>query len=54
VRIKIYREFYHGIIYITNEGRHVERLAEEVQLTYYETSALTQDGLKTCFDNGVS
>jgi hypothetical protein len=23
VRIKIYREFYHGIIYIANEGRHV-------------------------------
>ena len=22
VRIKIYREFYHGIIYIANEGRH--------------------------------
>ena len=21
VRIKIYREFYHGIIYIANEGR---------------------------------
>jgi len=23
VRIKIYREFYHCIIYIANEGRHV-------------------------------
>jgi len=23
VRIKIYWEFYHGIIYIANEGRHV-------------------------------
>ena len=23
VRIKIYREFYHGIIYIANGGRHV-------------------------------
>jgi len=23
VRIKIYREFHHGIIYIANEGRHV-------------------------------
>ena len=23
VQIKIYREFYHGIIYIANEGRHV-------------------------------
>jgi len=23
VRIKIYREFYHGINYIGNEGRHV-------------------------------
>ena len=22
VRIKIYGEFYHGIIYIANEGRH--------------------------------
>jgi len=22
VGIKIYREFYHGIIYITHEGRH--------------------------------
>ena len=32
----------------------IERLAEEVYLTYYETSALTQHGLKTCFDNGVS
>jgi hypothetical protein len=26
VRIKIYQEFYHGIIYITNEGRHVRIL----------------------------
>ena len=27
VRIKIlYREFYHGIIYIANEGRHVRIL----------------------------
>jgi len=24
VQIKIYREFYHGIIYIANEGRHVK------------------------------
>jgi hypothetical protein len=23
VRIKMYREFYHSIIYIANEGRHV-------------------------------
>ena len=23
VRVKIYREFYHSIIYITTEGRHV-------------------------------
>ena len=23
VRIEIYREFYHGIIYIANEGHHV-------------------------------
>ena len=23
VRIKIYREFYHGIIHIANEGRYV-------------------------------
>ena len=23
VQIKIYREFYHGIIYIDNEGHHV-------------------------------
>ena len=23
LRIKIYREFYHGIIYIANEERHV-------------------------------
>ena len=26
VRIKIYQEFYHDIIYITNEGRHVRIL----------------------------
>ena len=26
VRIKIYREFYHGIIYIANEGHHVKIL----------------------------
>jgi hypothetical protein len=24
VQIKIYREFYHGIIYIANEGCHVK------------------------------
>jgi hypothetical protein len=24
VRIKIYWEFHHGIIYIVNEGRHVD------------------------------
>jgi len=23
VRIKIYREFHHGVIYIASEGRHV-------------------------------
>jgi len=23
VRIEIYREFYHGIIYIVNDGHHV-------------------------------
>ena len=23
VRIKIYQEFYHGVIYIANEGHHV-------------------------------
>ena len=32
----------------------IERLAKEVQLTYYETSASKQHGLKTCFDNGVN
>lgn len=31
----------------------IERLAKEVNLDYYETSALTQAGLKTCFDNGI-
>jgi hypothetical protein len=30
VRIKIYREFYHCIIYIANEGRHV-RIATKSQ-----------------------
>ena len=32
----------------------IEQLATELELAYYETSALTQDGVKTCFDNGVS
>jgi hypothetical protein len=25
VQIKIYQEFYHGIIYIANEGRHIKK-----------------------------
>jgi hypothetical protein len=32
----------------------IEQLATELELAYYETSALTHDGVKTCFDNGVS
>jgi hypothetical protein len=30
VRIKIYREFYHSIIYITNERRHVRSLFNSI------------------------
>ena len=35
VRIKIYWEFYHGIVYIANEGRHA-RIVDEFEnfLTY--------------------
>jgi len=41
VRIKIYQEFYHSIIYITNEGRHVRILNIKLyiyivyQISYY-------------------
>ena len=32
----------------------IEQLAKKFNLDYYETSALTQDGLNKCIDNGVS
>ena len=32
----------------------IKRLAKTFNLDYYETSALTQDGIKKCIANGVS
>ena len=32
----------------------IQQLAKKIDLDYYETSAVTRHGLKTCFDNGVS
>jgi hypothetical protein len=32
VRIKIYREFYHGITYIANEGYHVRIIEYAIML----------------------
>ena len=34
VRIKIYREFYHGITYIANEGYHVRIIEYAIMLFY--------------------
>ena len=35
VRINIYRELYHGIIYIANEGRHVRIIGYAKSLKCY-------------------
>ena len=38
-QIKIYREFYHCIIYIANEGRHV-RISDNIEIILLRISGL--------------